>query len=364
MIVSAAPRRRRGLFDATLALLLLYAVYAKTPCGALPVWAVRTAQGKPTPDLLATFSGRETAVDFGSPFSSTTSLLLASRSFPPPIAEVAERTGADPELLTSYLAAHDEQCLDDGCLVTAPPQLGQVLETYDKREKAPLFEVARALALTTERLGQDPLLGLEALYVGETLVRRALEQAEASGLDAPADVEVHAAFYSAGIRRGSLQPALGVLALHRLRTLAWPADAELPITSPFGWRMHPVLGERRLHNGTDVGARVGAPLYAAHQGVIVRRGTDSVSGNFIKINHGFSIETTYCHLSEVDVRSDERVARKQPVAKAGATGRVTGPHLHYILRVDDEPVDAELYGESPSRKTKPDAPPELGASEG
>jgi murein DD-endopeptidase len=350
---SAPPRRRRGLFDATLALLLLYAVYAKTPCGALPVWAIRTVQGQPTPDLLATFGGRETAVDFETPKAAAAlaaSRLLASASFPEALLDVTRRTGTDPELLTSYLAAHDERCEEPGCLVSAPPQLGQVLESYEPRERAPLLEVAQALALTTQRLGGDPLLGLEALFVSPVLVQRAVEQARASNLDAPEDVEVHAAFYSAGVRRGALQRALGVLALHRLRTLAWPADEKLRITSPFGWRVHPVLRQRRLHNGTDIGTPTGTPLFAAHHGVISRRGRDSVSGDFLKINHGFAIETTYCHLSHIDVKADQRVSRKQVVAKSGATGRVTGPHLHYILRRDNEPVDAELHGESPSRK--------------
>lgn len=347
---SAPPRRRHGLFDATLAALLLYAVWASTPLGAIPVYLWRQAHDEPTPSLISTFRGRETNVDLAPATLDVGVGLLASRAFPLPVEEAAKRTGTDAELLVSLLMAHGERCDDDTCLITAPPHLGQALETYDQREKAPVFDVARGLARYQQMLGGDPLLGLEALYVGETLVARALEQARASGLDAPQDVEVHAAFYSSGVRRGALQNAIEVLALHRLRTLAWPADPTLPITSPFGDRVHPVLGTRRFHNGTDIGARVGEPLFAAHDGVVVRAGRDSVSGVFLKINHGFGIETTYCHLSEREVHEQARVTRKAVVGRAGATGRVTGPHLHYILRVNDKEVDAEMYGESPTRK--------------
>ncbi len=353
MIATAASERaprRRGLFDACLMLLLVYAVWAKTPCGALPVYAWRKANDQPTPSLIATFRGRETAVDLHSSSFDIGTSLLASQTFPAPVETAAKLTGTDAELLVSLLVSQGATCADEACVITAPPWLGQALETYDKREQAPLVDVARGLAAYQRRLGGDPLLGLEALYVGDTLVARALEQASASGLEAANDVEVHAAFYSSGVRRGALQGALEVLALHRLRTLAWPADPTLRISSPFGERVHPVLKRKRLHNGTDIAAPRGEPLFAAHDGVIVRAGTDSVSGNWIKINHGFSIETTYCHLSAAEVEQSERVTRKQLVGKAGATGRVTGPHLHYILRLNDKEVDAEMYGESPTRK--------------
>jgi murein DD-endopeptidase MepM/ murein hydrolase activator NlpD len=349
----AEPRRRRrhGLLDATLAALLLFGVYSKTPCGALPVWAVRTYNGQPTPNLLATFTGRETAVEITAPDFERG--LLASREFPPPLLEAANAAGADPELLVSYLAATGDKCEENDCVVAAPPRLGQALETYVVTPTAKLTDVAQGLAIYSKRLGSAEL-GLEALYVGETLVERAVAQAEASGLDAPRDVEVHSQFFSANTRRGPLQNALRVLALHRLRTLAWPADDKWRISSPYGWRVHPKLNKRKFHNGTDIATPTGTPLLSGHDGKIVRRGRDSVSGNWIKVDLGFAIESTYCHLSEIDVDKDQRVARKQVVGKAGATGRVTGPHLHYILRINDETVDAEMYGESPSRKRPED----------
>jgi murein DD-endopeptidase MepM/ murein hydrolase activator NlpD len=354
---SPRPRRRRGLLDVTLAALLLYGVYAKTPCGALPVYAVRKYQGKPTPNLLATFSGRETAVELSAP--DVQSGVLASLSFPAPIEDAAERTGADPELLVSYLAAHDETCPADGCLITSPPRLPQVLETWEAKEKATLLEVAQGLNKAAKRFGGNDELGLEALYVGTTLVERAVEQARASGLEAAEDVEVHAQFYSAGTRRGPLQNALKVLALHRLRTLAWPADSKWRISSPYGMRTHPVLGTERLHNGTDIATPTGTPLFSAHDGVINRRGRDSVSGNWIKVSYGFDIESTYCHMSSVSVTQNQRVGRKDTVGEAGATGRVTGPHLHYILRIGGETVDPEMYGEAPRRKVAKDGEAKL-----
>ena len=346
--LGSAPRPRRGLFDATLALLLLYAVYAKTPCGALPVWAYRTMQGQPTPNLLATFRGRETSVDFG--LGDVSAGLLASQAFPAPVDDAAKRTGVDPELLVSVLGAAGETCTASQCDVPAPAYLDQVLETYDGKERVSLLELAHGIATAARSFDGDLELALEALYVGPTQVERAVGQSRASGHEDPSDVEVHSAFYSPSVRRGQLQGALRVLAYHRLRTLAWPADSEHRISSPFGERIHPVLGTRRLHNGTDIAAPIGTPLVAAHRGRVVRRGRDSVSGKFLQIDHGFDIESTYCHMSEIDVEQEQRLGRRQPVGAVGATGRVTGPHLHYILRISGQAVDPELYGEAPRRR--------------
>lgn len=340
------PPRQRGLLDATLALLLLYAVWSRTPCGALPVFALRTYQRLPTPDLIATFRGRETHVHIDTPLIEQGH--LAAQAVPAVVRDVARATGADPVLLHSIVAAEPEGCRGTACVVDAPPRLAEVLPEVAGRGEVGLLDMARAVVAARARVGSDEL-GLEALYVGVTPVERAVAQARHSSVDGADDVEVHGQFFSAGVRRGPLQGALRVLALHRLRTLAWPADEHWPITSSYGMRVHPVLGEARLHNGTDIATPIGAPIYSAHHGVVMRRGRDSVNGNWLKIAHGLGIESTYCHLEEVIAPAGERVARKQHIGRAGATGRVTGPHLHYVLRVGGVTVDAEHYGDAARR---------------
>lgn len=343
------PPPHRGLLDATLVLLLLYAVWSRTPCGALPVFALRAYQGLPTPDLIATFRGRETSVHIDTPLAKQG--LLAAQGLTSSVLDAANATGTDPALLLSFVTAEPGGCRGSACVVEAPPRLADVLPDTMGRGEVDLLDLARAIAAARARVGSDEL-GLEALYVGVATVERVVAQASASALEGAEDVEVHGQFFSVGVRRGSLQGALKVLALHRLHTLAWPADERWPITSSYGLRVHPILGESRLHNGTDIAMPVGTPIFSAHQGVVKRSGSDLVSGNWLKVTHGFGIESTYCHLEEVGARAGQRVARKQGLGKAGATGRVTGPHLHYVLRVAGTTVDPERYGEAPRRHAR------------
>ncbi len=107
------------------------------------------------------------------------------------------------------------------------------------------------------------------------------------------------------------------------------------ITSNFTWqRYHPVLHRSRPHLGTDFGAAVGTPVMATADGVVRFAGRDGGYGNLIKINHGNGYETRYGHLSRFapGIRPGVRVKQGQVIAYSGATGLVTGPHLHYEMR--------------------------------
>lgn len=118
-------------------------------------------------------------------------------------------------------------------------------------------------------------------------------------------------------------------------------DARL--TSGFGMREHPVLGGRRIHKGVDLAAPRGTPIYAPADGVVAKAGPFSSYGNFIEIEHGADMETRYGHLSKIAVREGERVKKGELIGYVGSTGRSTGPHLHYEVRVDGQAVDPMPY---------------------
>lgn len=122
---------------------------------------------------------------------------------------------------------------------------------------------------------------------------------------------------------------------------AWPAPG--PVTSPFGYRVHPIFGDTRLHAGIDIGAPYGATVVAADNGTVVYVGLMSGYGNVVAIDHGGGIATTYNHLSAFSVSSGQQVSRSQPVGAVGCTGYCTGPHLHFEVRVDGTPVDPMPY---------------------
>ncbi len=348
----SVPRRRRGLFDAVLMSLLLYAVYAKTPLGALGETGVRMAMGQEQhPSLFSTFKGRETAVDVQSP-QIVQAATLQQGERPAPIAAAAKQARVDEAALAALFSVHGmcgAAATATTCTIPTPPRFFEAVGQVTGKDTATVDEIAFALAKTTTALDGNAQLGVEALYVGQAALRRAVDAAREGGIDDAAEPDLHAEYLSPGLRRGPLQAVLPVLAVYRLETLAWPTDARFRITSPFGDRIHPVTGQKKFHNGTDIGTPTGTPLAAAHDARVKRASKDSISGSYVVLDHGLGIETTYCHMSVVSVREQDRVVRTAQLGQSGATGRVTGPHLHYILKVSGEAVDAEKYGEAPTR---------------
>lgn len=123
--------------------------------------------------------------------------------------------------------------------------------------------------------------------------------------------------------------------------LLWPAAG--PLTSGYGYRTHPIFGDRRLHTGIDIGAAYGAPVIAADGGSVVFAGVMSGYGNAIVVDHGGGLATTYNHLSAFTVSSGQVVSRGAQIGAVGCTGYCTGPHLHFEVRVDGSPVDPMPY---------------------
>jgi murein DD-endopeptidase MepM/ murein hydrolase activator NlpD len=111
------------------------------------------------------------------------------------------------------------------------------------------------------------------------------------------------------------------------------------ITSWFGMRHHPILGIERLHAGVDFGAPYGSPIYAASDGVVSYSGWHGGHGNYVRIAHGGGIDTAYGHMSRIAVGVGTHVARGQVIGYVGATGLATGPHLHYELWRNGQPIN-------------------------
>jgi murein DD-endopeptidase MepM/ murein hydrolase activator NlpD len=122
---------------------------------------------------------------------------------------------------------------------------------------------------------------------------------------------------------------------------AYPSDA--PTSSPFGWRMHPVLGYRRFHAGLDFAASYGSTIRAADSGTVIFAGWYGGYGKAVIINHGKGITTLYGHTSELYVTEGQGVQRGQAIAAVGSTGLSTGPHLHFEVRRDGTPINPADY---------------------
>ncbi|HTN13481.1 MAG TPA: M23 family metallopeptidase [Sphingomonadaceae bacterium] len=144
----------------------------------------------------------------------------------------------------------------------------------------------------------------------------------------------------------SLDSGLGIAAPAARATVSVPSRsplAKLTLTSGFGMRTHPVLGGRRNHKGIDLAAPSGTPVYAPADGVVARADWFSSYGNYIQIEHGGELQTRYGHLSGFAVHAGEQVHKGDLIGYVGTTGRSTGPHLHYEVRVAGEAVDPSPY---------------------
>ncbi len=110
--------------------------------------------------------------------------------------------------------------------------------------------------------------------------------------------------------------------------------------SPFGYRMHPILGYMKLHAGVDLSAPTGTKIYAAGDGYVTKADAASRGyGNHVRINHGYGYATVYGHLSKILIKPGQKVKRGDVIGLVGSTGLSTSPHLHYEVRINNKPVN-------------------------
>ena len=111
------------------------------------------------------------------------------------------------------------------------------------------------------------------------------------------------------------------------------------ITSRFGYRLNPFTNKTTMHAGLDLAAAPGSPVYAPADGVVIFSSYDDSYGKLVSIDHGYGVTTRYGHNSQIYVHVGQRVTKWDVVAAVGNTGRSTGPHLHYEVRINGTPVD-------------------------
>ena len=114
-------------------------------------------------------------------------------------------------------------------------------------------------------------------------------------------------------------------------------------SSHFGYRIDPFSGRPEMHRGLDIVAPMGAPVFSPAKGVVSYVGYDPGYGKLITIDHGYGIKTRYAHNSQIFVELGQKVRRQEIIASVGSTGRSTGPHLHYEVRVNGVPVNPKNY---------------------
>lgn len=124
------------------------------------------------------------------------------------------------------------------------------------------------------------------------------------------------------------------------------------LSSGFGMRVHPVLGIRQGHKGIDLANPVGTPVYATADGVVSRADWFSSYGLYVSLEHGGSLQTRYGHMSRLNVAAGQRVHKGEIIGYVGSTGRSTGPHLHYEVRVNGVAVNPIPYMQTADYQTQ------------
>jgi murein DD-endopeptidase MepM/ murein hydrolase activator NlpD len=161
--------------------------------------------------------------------------------------------------------------------------------------------------------------------------RKAEFEAEYSAVQAQIEAQIAAAAASRG------NPTPPVASGRGNGRFMLPVSA--PVTSGFGQRNHPISGSSRMHTGVDLGASSGTPIKAAEGGTVVMAGPNGGYGNWTLIDHGGGLATGYGHQSAIGVRVGQHVSRGEVIGRVGSTGASTGPHLHWEVRVNGNPVD-------------------------
>lgn len=149
------------------------------------------------------------------------------------------------------------------------------------------------------------------------------------------------------LRANAILKSLDEMNLYRIAAqkapFAMPVKSAFRYTSGYGYRRDPIKGGSRLHAGTDFAASYGTPIYATGDGVVISAGWSSGYGRLVKIQHEFGIETRYAHMAKIRVKVGQRVSRGDQIGDMGNSGRSTGTHLHYEVRVTGKPVNPMTY---------------------
>ena len=128
----------------------------------------------------------------------------------------------------------------------------------------------------------------------------------------------------------------GVVLTYDGGAFKFPVASYTRVSDEYGPRIHPTLGIQQFHNGVDLASPKGTAIYAAYDGIVVAAAYSATMGNYVMIDHGSGLYTIYMHASALYVEKDDIVVRGETIAAVGSTGRSTGPHLHFSVRLNGE----------------------------
>lgn len=335
MRAARAKRPVRGsLMDLVLVVGVLVAVWSRTPVGNLGTQGFAWATGLdvPTAPLVSTLNTHSADIDTLVARVNTSlnanSLNAENGALP---SQWESPDGGFPEPFRSAAKA---------ALVETPVP-AQYLALVDVTQPLPEQHLSALDSLYEE--GEDAQVTLQRYALGPEGTARATERARSAGEANPERWDTLRRYLSSKEQQLGDRLVSTTLGTAAMLTLQWPVLDDVRISSPFGYRHHPVLSKRKFHNGVDLSVPVGTPVWAAQKGKVKVAGNDAINGNYVVIDHGNGVRTSYCHLDSLEVEKKAQVERGQAIGLSGNTGRSTGPHLHFVVRVGGKAVDPERF---------------------
>lgn len=333
---SARAKRpvRGSLIDLVLVVGVLVAVWSRTPVGNLGTQGVAWATGLdlPTAPLVSTLNTHSADID--TLVARVNSSLNANSLNPANGALPSQWESAEGDFPEPYRSAAKAALVE-----TPVPE--QYLSLVDS--SLPLPEQHLSVLDSLHEEGEDARLTLQRYALGPEGTARATERARSAGEANPERWDTLRRYLSAKEQQLGDRLVSNTLGTASMLTLQWPVLDDVRISSPFGYRHHPVLSKRKFHNGVDLSVAVGTPVWAAQKGKVKVAGNDAINGNYVVIDHGNGVRTSYCHLDSLEVERKDQVQRGQAIGESGNTGRSTGPHLHFVVRVGGKAVDPERF---------------------
>lgn len=233
--------------------------------------------------------------------------------------QLLEKQKADRDAIAEKKAEIEQHLASLKQLKEEAARLKAQLEQEQKRKKALVAQLTDAIE-ETEEVEEEERARLLALAAERSKLQQQLRNAQRSRFTASRS------YTGSGI-------------------FTWPVPASTRVTSDFGYRIHPIYKTRRMHAGIDIGAPQGTPIVAAESGVVLVAGWSGGYGNTVIIDHGGGVWTLYGHIRHggIMVRVGEEVSRGQKIAEVGSTGNSTGPHLHFEVLVNGNPISPWNY---------------------
>ncbi len=241
----------------------------------------------------------------------------------------------------------------------------EALSRYDREKLDEYVETRKYVELCKEELEAEKQVldeAKEAVKQEEASVNSLIDEKEAQIVSVSGDIankeaaikeyeemiaqenaEIAALEKAVAEERARLEAENARARIYNGGMFTWPCPGYKRISDEYGNRMHPILGVEKFHNGIDLAASTGTPILAAYDGDVVAADYSGSMGNYIMIDHGSGLYTIYMHCSALYVSKGQSVYKGQNIAAVGSTGRSTGPHLHFSVRLNGNYVSPWNY---------------------